>query len=120
MKNYPEKFAGQLKAAKTMEQSITEYVDGIEVVKNFGQEEISTHRLTQAVCGHAQYNVNWQKETQIYSALGMAIAPFSLFPVLIAGMIFLSHGTLSASDLFLSVLLTMGIFGPLMQSMGYF
>ena len=120
MKNYPEKFAGQLKAAKTMDQAITEYVDGIEVIKNFGRAESAGEKYESAVYGHADYNVGWQKETQIWSALGMAIAPFSLFPVLIAGLIFFSKGSLEASTLFLAVLLAMGIFGPLMKTMGYF
>ena len=120
MKNYPEKFAGQLAAAKGMNQAITEYVGGIEVIKNFGQADDRSRKYEKAVYGHADYNVGWQKETQIYSALGMAIVPFSVFPVLMGGLIFYSHGTLEASTLFLAVLVTMGIFQPLMQSMGYF
>ena len=120
MKNYPEKFAGQIKAGKAMNQAVTEYVGGIEVIKNFGQEKTCGEKYESAVYGHADYNVGWQKETQLYTALGMAIVPFSLFPVLIGGLIFVSNGTLTASRLFLAVMLTMGIFGPLMQSMGYF
>ena len=120
MKNYPEKFAGQLKASGTMNQAVTEYVGGIEVIKNFGQADDCGEKYESAVYGHAEYDVNWQKETQLYSALGMAVAPFSVFPVLIAGLIFFARGTLDAATLFLSVLLTMGIFGPLMQSMNYF
>ena len=120
MRNYPEKFAGQLNAAKTMNQSITEYINGIEVIKNFGQAKSCGQKYESAVYGHADYNVGWQKETQVYSALGMAIAPFSIFPVLIAGLIFFSRGTLDAPTLFLAVLLTMGIFGPLMNTMVYF
>ena len=116
MKNYPEKFAGQIKASQEMNQSISEYVAGIEVIKNFGQDDACCHTFEKNVYNHAAYNVNWQKETQIYSALGMAIAPFSIFPVLIAGL--LLH--LDASTLFLGVMLTMGVFGPLMQTMGYF
>ena len=120
MKNYPEKFAGQLKAQKAMDQAVTEYVGGIEVIKNFGQADAQGQRYEQAVYGHADYNVGWQKETQVYSALGMAVAPFSLFPVLIAGLLFWGQGTLEPARLLLAVLLSMGIFQPLMQSMGYF
>ena len=120
MKNYPEKFAGQIKADKAMNQAVTEYVGGIEVIKNFGQTDACCTRYEDAVYGHANYNVGWQQETQLYSALGMAVAPFSLFPVLIAGLIFFGQGTLDAPTLILAVLLAMGIFGPLMQAMNYF
>ena len=37
MKNYEEKYAGQIAAAKTMNQAVVEYVGGIEVIKNFGR-----------------------------------------------------------------------------------
>lgn len=119
MKNYPEKFAGQLKAQKAMNQAVTEYVNGIEVIKNFGRADSCGQKYEEAVYGHAAYNVNWQRETQVYSALGMAIAPFSVFPVLLAGIFFYARGTLEAPVLVLCVLLTMGIFGPLMQTAAY-
>ena len=120
MKNYPEKFAGQIKAEKEMSQAISEYVGGIEVIKNFGQIDRSSEKYEKAVNHHAAYNVNWQKETQIYSAFGMAVAPFSIFPVLIVGVLLFAYQGLSASTLFLAALLTMGIFNPLMQTMGYY
>lgn len=120
MKGYEEKFAGQIQALKSMNQAVTEYVGGIEVIKNFGRADACYQKYQDAVYGHASYNVNWMKSTQKYASLGMAIAPFSLFPVLIAGLIFFGNGTLEASTLFLMVLLTLGIFGPLMNAMNYF
>lgn len=120
MKGYEEKYAGQIAAMKGMNQAVVEYVGGIEVIKNFGRADECYQKYGDAVYGHAAYNVNWQKETQIFSSLGMAIAPFSLFPVLIAGLIFYGNHTLEAGTLFLLVLLTFGIFGPLMNAMAYF
>ncbi len=120
MKNYAEKYAGQISAMKSMNQAVTEYVDGIEVIKNFGRADECYGKFKAAVYGHAEYNINWQKETQIFSSLGMAIAPFSVFPVLIAGVIFFNNGTLAPETFFLMILLSMGIFRPLMQAMSYF
>lgn len=120
MKGYEEKHAGQIAAMKGMNQAVVEYVGGIEVIKNFGRADECYQKYEDAAYGHAAYNVNWQKETQIFSSLGMAIAPFSLFPVLIAGLIFYGNHTLEAGTLFLMVLLTFGIFGPLMNAMAYF
>lgn len=120
MKNYPEKYAGQISAMKSMNQAVTEYVGGIEVIKNFGRADECYGKFKEAVYGHAEYNINWQKETQIYSSLGMAIAPFSVFPVLIAGVIFYNNGTLAPETLFMMILLSMGIFRPLIQAMSYF
>lgn len=120
MKNYAEKYAGQIAAMKSMNQAVTEYVGGIEVIKNFGRADECYGKFKEAVYGHAEYNVNWQKETQIYSSLGMAIAPFSVFPVLFAGVIFYNNGTLAPETFFMMILLSLGIFRPLMQAMSYF
>ena len=120
MKGYEEKYAGQIKALKTMNQAVVEFVNGIEVIKNFGRAGECYQKYQDAVNGHAAYNVNWVKETQKYTSLGMAIAPFTLFPVLIAGLIFYSRGSLTPGTLFLMLLLTFGIFGPLMNASQYF
>ena len=120
MKNYEEKYAGQIAAAKTMNQAVVEYVGGIEVIKNFGRVDECHQKYEDGVYGHAAYCVGWQSETQIYTSLGMAIAPFSIFPLLIVGLSFFANGTLEASTLFLMVILTFGIFGPLMNAMTYF
>lgn len=120
MKNYAEKYAGQIAAMKSMNQAVTEYVGGIEVIKNFGRADECYGKFKAAVYGHAEYNINWQKETQIYSSLGMAIAPFSVFPVLFAGVIFYNNGTIAPETFFMMILLSLGIFRPLMQAMSYF
>ena len=120
MKNYEEKYAGQIAAAKTMNQAVVEYVGGIEVIKNFGRVDECHQKYEDGVYGHAAYCVGWQSETQIYTSLGMAIAPFSIFPLLIVGLCFFANGALEASTLFLMVILTFGIFGPLMNAMTYF
>lgn len=120
MKNYAEKYAGQIAVMKSMNQAVTEYVGGIEVIKNFGRADECYGKFKEAVYGHAEYNINWQKETQIYSSLGMAIAPFSVFPVLIAGVIFYNNVTLAPETFFMMILLSLGIFRPLMQAMSYF
>ena len=119
MRGYEEKFRGQLKASKSMNQAIVEFVNGIEVIKNFGRTKESYRKYTEAIKGHADYNVNWMRETQVYSSLGMAIAPFSIFPVLISGLIFWSDGSLKTPMFFLMMILSFGIFAPLMTALTY-
>ena len=119
MRGYEEKFQGQIKASKTMNQAIVEFVNGIEVIKNFGRTEESYSKYIDAIKGHADYNVHWMKETQIFSSLGMVIAPFSIFPVLISGLIFWNKGSLETPMFFLLMILSFGIFSPLMTAMTY-
>ena len=119
MRDYAQKFRGQLQASKSMNQAIVEFVNGIEVIKNFGRTKESYRKYTEAIKGHADYNVNWMRETQVYSSLGMAIAPFSIFPVLISGLIFWSDGSLKTPMFFLMMILSFGIFAPLMTALTY-
>lgn len=119
MRGYTQKFRGQLQASKSMNQAIVEFVNGIEVIKNFGRTKESYRKYTEAIKGHADYNVNWMRETQVYSSLGMAIAPFSIFPVLISGLIFWSDGSLKTPMFFLMMILSFGIFAPLMTALTY-
>ena len=119
MRGYSQKFRGQLQASKSMNQAIVEFVNGIEVIKNFGRTKESYRKYTEAIKGHADYNVNWMRETQVYSSLGMAIAPFSIFPVLISGLIFWSDGSLKTPMFFLMMILSFGIFAPLMTALIY-
>ena len=88
MKGYTEKYNGQLEAARTMNQAVVEYVGGIEVVKNFGRLGECYQKYQDAIYGHAAYNADWVKNTQLYSSMAMATAPFSIFPVLFGGLIF--------------------------------
>ena len=120
MKGYEKKLQGQIAASKAMNQGVVEYVNGIEVIKNFGREGDIYNKYQEAMKHHASYNVNWQKETQVYSALGMAIAPFSLFPVILLGLYFFATGSLEAPTLIMLIILTFAIFGPIMQASSYF
>lgn len=120
MKDYASKYEGQINAFKRMNQAVVEYVNGIEVIKNFGQADKCYKKYEDAAYHHANYNVNWQKDTQKYASLGMAIAPFSIFPIVICGLLFCAHGTLTAGPFFMIILLSFGIFGPLMNAMNYF
>ncbi len=96
MKGYEEKYAGQIRELKGMNQAVVEFVNGIEVIKNFGQDDKCYYKYQDAVYGHASYNVNWQKEMQKYSSLGMAIAPFSVFLILMGGLFFYSCGRIQS------------------------
>lgn len=119
MKDYDKKFAGQIAAGKNMNQAVIEYVGGIEVIKTFNQAEVSYEKYANAVKHHATYSVDWMKSTQIYSSLSYSIAPVSIFGVLILGLIFYANGTLEPSVLFLFMIISLGVFGPISKASSY-
>lgn len=119
MKDYNKKFAGQIAAGKSMNQAVVEYVGGIEVIKTFNQAESSYEKYANAVKHHASYSVDWMKSTQVYASLSYSIAPVSIFGVLIFGLIFYGNGTLAPSVLFLFMIISLGVFGPISKASSY-
>ena len=119
MKDYDKKFAGQIAAGKSMNQAVVEYVGGIEVIKTFNQAESSYEKYANAVKHHASYSVDWMRNTQVYASLSYSIAPVSIFGVLIFGLIFYGNGTLAPSVLFLFMIISLGVFGPISKASSY-
>ncbi|WP_281672382.1 ABC transporter ATP-binding protein [Pseudoramibacter alactolyticus] len=119
MKDYEERFKSYTNAEKNMNQAIVEYVGGIEVIKNFNRTASSFRRLEDAVIEHRKNSLSWQKDTLLYSTLTLSVAPFSVFPVLVSGFLFVSDGSLELSSLFLLILLALGVFSPVYKAVSY-
>lgn len=120
MRGYAEKYAGQIERFKTMNQTVVEYVGGIEVIKLFNRQDSSYRKFEEAVSQHAAYNVKWTRETQFFSALGLSISPASVFAVVMLGLYLWSSNSLAVETLMLFIVLSLGVFGPLLRAMGYF
>ena len=119
MKNYDEKYAGQVEAGKNMNQAVVEYVGGIEVIKTFNQTQGSYKKYTEAIEHHANYSVEWMKDSQIFASLTYSIAPVSIFGVLILGLVFYGNGSLDIANLFIFMIISLGIFGPIAKASSY-
>lgn len=120
MIGYEKKYEGQVAANKAMNQAVVEYVGGIEVIKTFNQADACYKKYGDAVSHHAEYSAEWTRSTQIFSSLCYSVAPVSIFPVLLLGMKYYSEGSLEASTLFLFMILSLGIFGPIIKASSYF
>ena len=120
MIGYKKKYEGQISAQKNMNQAVVEYVKGIDVIKAFNQEESSYMKYKDAVNNHAEYSINWMKSTQVFASLSYSIAPVSIFPVIAVGLIFLSKGLITEQSLFIFMMISLGIFNPIIKASSYF
>lgn len=119
MYKYEERFQKQVEIQKNMNQAIVEYVSGIEVIKTFNQSMTSYEKFRNSVVNHANYAINWMKQTQIFASLCYSVAPVSVFGVLILGLVFYGDGTLQAADLVLFIIISIGIFNPITKASSY-
>lgn len=120
MIGYEKKYTEQIAAAKSMNQAVVEYIGGINVIKTFNQSDVSYQKYKNAVCHHAEYNVNWTKETQVFASFANSVAPYSIFPMLIMGLNFWNNDTIEASTLFFFMIVALGIYGPIIKATGFF
>lgn len=119
MIGYKKKYEGQVQEQKNMNQAVIEYVKGIEVIKTFNMEDSSYAKYKNAVIRHAEYAINWMKSSQIYASLSYSIAPVSIFPTIVVGLIFFNNGFLTEQSLFLFMMISLGIFKPIVKASSY-
>lgn len=118
-KTYGSRWQGAVEVGRHMANAIVEYVGGIQVVKAFSQSAGSYKRYSDAVTANALYYVDWMAENQKFMAAMQAVIPSVLLPVLPAGLLLWSGGSLSAATFLTIVILTLGLTGPLLAAMTF-
>ena len=119
MGSYGKDYEGAVETTQAMNETIVEYIGGIEVIKAFNQGKNSYEKFSSRVRANAAYYYNWMKKCQFGMALAYAIAPTTLITVLPVGWIFYTDGSLSAEVFLTTIILSMSIVGPLIAAMGF-
>ena len=119
MGSYGKDYQGAVETTQAMNETIVEYIGGIEVIKAFNQGKNSYEKFSSRVRANAAYYYNWMKKCQFGMALAYAIAPTTLITVLPVGWIFYTDGSLSAEVFLTTIILSMSIVGSLIAAMGF-
>lgn len=119
MKDYGKDFEGAVKTTQAMNETIVEYIGGIEVIKAFNQGKNSYAKFSDRVRANASYYYNWMKQCQFNISLSYSIAPATLITVLPIGWLMYCNGTLSTEVFLTCIILSFSIVGPLIAAMGF-
>lgn len=119
MGNYAKDYEGAVKTTNEMNETIVEYINGIEVIKAFNQGKNSYAKFSERVKANAAYYYHWMKRCQLRVSLGYAIAPATLITVLPAGWYFYQNGSLPMEKFLFIIILSMGIVGPIIAAMSF-
>ena len=119
MIGYGEKYAGSVRTSQEMNAAIVEYTGGIEVIKAFNQGKNSYAKYADKVIANAAYYYNWMKSCQFPTSLAKAVMPTTLITVLPAGWLLYSSGSLSVEVFITTLILSLGIAGPLLAAMNF-
>ena len=116
---YEEKFRRTVTATKALNDTAVEYINGIEVIKAFGQSGTSYAKFVSAAKEGADCFIDWMRGSLFGQAAGMAILPSTLLGILPAGCLLYIHGTLSAETFLAVIVLSFGVMQPLITAFSY-
>lgn len=119
MKGYAEDYSKSVATNTEMNKTIVEYVGGIEVIKTFNQGEKSYGKFTDKVIANASFYYHWMKKCQMPVSLSKNISPTTLITVLPVGWIMFINGSLEMSTFITTIILSLGIAGPLLAAINF-
>lgn len=92
-----------------MNNTIVEYIEGIEVIKAFGRAGTSYEKYAKAILDYKKFVVKWLSSTWITMKMTFALFPSTLLGTLPVGLYLTMHGQLTISQLVLAVMLSMSM-----------
>ena len=116
MRAFHDKYAAYMKANADVNSTIVEYVEGIEVIKAFGQSSSSYEKFSKSVYSFKDFTMAWFKSTWVSMNLVMSILPTTLLGTLPVGIALYLNGSLTPARLAFCLMLALGIIGPLMKA----
>ena len=102
-----------------MNDTSVEYINGIEVIKAFGQSKTSYAKFVSAAKEGADCFIDWMRSSLFGQVAGMAIFPSTLLGILPVGCLLYMHGSLTAETFLSVIVLSFGVMQPLMTAFSY-
>lgn len=119
MRNFNEEYAKYMETSNYVNGAIVEYVEGIEVIKAFNQSTNSYKRFVEAIETFRDSTLAWYKGVWKYMNFGNAVLPSTFLGVLPVGLILYLNGEISPQNLVISLILSLGVVGPMMNFTNY-
>lgn len=119
MSSMPKWFPQTVEKTKILNDTAVEYINGIEVIKAFGQSKTSYGKFVKAAKEGADCFIDWMRSQNFWQNLGMACFPATLLGLLPAGVKYMMDGSLSQPDFILLIILSFGVMTPLIIAFGY-
>ena len=106
-------------AGQKMNNTILEYINGMEVVKVFNKDADSYERFRKDVSDYRDYTLAWYKAAWPWMAIYSSLLPCTVILTLPLGAWFVLSGWSALPDLILVLCLSLSIGMPLLKSLGF-
>jgi len=106
-------------AGQKMNNTIIEYINGMEVVKVFNKDAESYERFRKDISDYRDYTLEWYKAAWPWMAVYSSLLPCTIILTLPLGAWFVLSGLSTLPDLILILCLSLSIGIPLLKSLGF-
>ena len=119
-RGYDVNFKRTIDTTKTLNDTAVEYINGIEVIKAFSTTQKSYDKFVKAADDNAHSFIDWMRGCIAFFPVAHTVAPCTTLFVLPFSAMFYMNGSLSLSNLIISLILTIALIAPLMTVFSYF
>lgn len=107
------------RAGKVMNNTIIEYINGMEVVKVFNKDGESFERFRRDVKNYRDFTLAWYKACWPWMALYNSLVPCTVLLTLPLGSFFVLKGYSALTDLVLVLCLSLSVGMPILKTLGF-
>lgn len=118
-RGYEENFKRTVKSTKALNDTAVEYINGIEVIKAFGQSGTSYEKFVKAAKEGADCFIEWMQGSLFGQTAGMTIFPATLLGILPVGCYLFMNQSLSTEQFLMVIVLSFGVMQPVMTAFSY-
>lgn len=111
--------AEAMKRGNELNRTAVEYINGIEVIKVYGQTRQSYGRFTEAAKNAAGIYIDMMRHYNFDQNMTFALMPAGLIILIPAGVIFMMHGSMDLTTFIMSCVLCIGEMQPMINAFSY-
>jgi ATP-binding cassette subfamily B protein len=113
MKKSQKKFEKYMESSNQVSSAIVEYIEGIQVIKAFGQTGKSYEKFSNAILDYKKFILEWMSSTWVTMKLCFALFPSTLLGTLPMGLLLYTKNILTPDEICLCLMLSMSMVGSL-------
>ncbi|MCR5005514.1 MAG: ABC transporter ATP-binding protein/permease [Clostridiales bacterium] len=119
MRGSQESYQNTVVKTKALNDTAVEYIGGIEVIKAFGKAKTSYEKFVVAAREGADCFIEWMRRCNVYQNLAMVLMPATLLALLPFGVSYFIKGSVTAPDLLMLIILSLGLITPFIMAANY-
>ncbi len=119
MRGSKESYENTVVKTKALNDTAVEYINGIEVIKAFGKAKTSYEKFVIAAKEGADCFIEWMRRCNVDQNAALVLMPATLLALLPFGVSYFLHGQVTAPDLLMLIILSLGLITPFVVATSY-